>query len=208
MRNVLVLGFCATMTTTMMLATACPGSSEADGAGEGEGEGEGATGADLNGTWVTGCFNTGFAFAKTTISYDDLALSGSFDEFDDADCTNGIHTSHWTGTSTIAGTTATGETKIDIAYATFTSTPLSAVNATTNNSFQYCGFSDWSANVEKNILGAPCQGFAIPVGGESLDIYQVTDATLLFGTDAPIGTNLTEADRPTTLNENNVFTRQ
>ena len=157
---------------------------------------------------MTGCFNTGFAFAKTTITYADLALSGSYDEFTDDACTSAIHTSHWTGTSTIAGTTENGETKIDIAYATFTSTPLTADNAATNNSYQYCGFSDWADNVEKNILGAPCQGFAIPEGGRSLDIYKITGDTLLFGTNARIGTDVTETDRPTALNEFNVFTRQ
>ncbi|MBM4280514.1 MAG: hypothetical protein FJ137_07060 [Deltaproteobacteria bacterium] len=137
-----------------------------------------------------------------------LALSGNYDEFSDAACTSAIHTSHWTGTSTIPGTTASGETKIDIAYATFTSTPLTADNATNNNNYSYCGVTDWASGVEKDILGAPCQGFAIPVGGESLDIYKITSDSLLFGTNAPIGMDLTEDARPTTFNELTVFTRQ
>ena len=179
-----------------------------ESASGGAGGGAAVPGADLNGTWETGCFDTGFLHAKTRLTYTDLALVGNYSEFDDAACTSPAHSSDWTATATIAGTTANGETKIDIAFATFTSTPLTAANADTNNQYMYCGFSDWSANVEKDILGAPCMGFSIPVGGESLDIYTVMGDTLLFGANAKIGVDLMESDRPTTIDPQRVFTRQ
>ncbi|MFM7203335.1 MAG: hypothetical protein ACKO6N_21310 [Myxococcota bacterium] len=178
--------------SSVALATGC-------GAGAGE---------DLNGTWATSCFYTGASHARTVLTYTDLALKGNYTEYDDESCTNAIHSSDWTGTVEVSGKTEAGDTKIDIAFATFTSTPLTADNAALNNGYYYCGFSDWEANVEKDVLGADCYGYSIPVGGKSLDIYRITEDTLLFGTDAPIGTDLTEDQRPTTIDETRVFTRQ
>jgi hypothetical protein len=74
----------------------------------------GAPGTELNGTWETSCFdNNGFNFARTTIAYNDLALTGTFTEYEDAACTRATHVSRWTGVGTVAGTTPAGETKLD-----------------------------------------------------------------------------------------------
>lgn len=99
-----------------------------------------------------------------------------------------------------------GARKIDIAFTAFSSTPLTADNADRNNAYAYCGFTDWEANVTKDVLGADCYGFSIPEGAISLDIYAIRDNVLLFGANAQIGTTLTEADRPTELDEYRPFT--
>jgi hypothetical protein len=169
----------------------------------------GAPGSELNGTWETSCFdNNGFNFARTTIQYTDLALTGTFAEYEDAACTRPTHVSHWTGVATVSGTTPAGDTKLDLSFVTFTSTSLTAANADFNNTNSYCGFTDWTANVEKDVLGAPCYGFTIPVGGESLDIYRVEGSTLRFGEGSMIGTDVPESARPTSLSTYQVFTRR
>ena len=71
----------------------------------------------------------------------------------------------------------------------------------------YCGFTDWQADVEKDVLGAACYGFAIPAGATSLDIYLVDGDALKFGQGAKVAVGLTEADRPTAIDETRVFTR-
>ena len=96
---------------------------------------------------------------------------------------------------------------LGLAFSTFTSVALTEENAMMNNQYAYCGFTDWVANVEKDVLGADCYGFSIPVGGKSLDIYKIEGDTLLFGVAAKIAVELDEADRPTELDSNRIFTR-
>lgn len=188
-------------TFTLLAATLCLA------AGCGGVEPAAAPGADLDGTWRTQCYPTQVGFAMTTIAYSKLALTGTYTEYSDAACTQAIHVSRWTGTTTVSGPARDGVTPIDIAFATFTSTALTADNATQNNNYSYCGFTDWRANVERNVLGAPCQGFAIPMGGKSLDIYQVTTNALRFGQGAQIAVSPSEATRPKMLDAMRVFTR-
>ncbi len=182
----------ASLSAAFLALAACGGSSS-DNATP-------AAGSDLNGTWASTCVGpVNGMYSVTTITYDDLALTGNYSEYSDAACASKVHSTDWTGTSTIAGKTATGETKIDIAYASFKSTPLTAANAGQNNAYKYCESTDWAAGTTKDILGKTCQGFSIPVGGKSLDIYKVSGTTLTFGKDAKIAVTLAESDRPTTL---------
>lgn len=192
------------------------GGSAGDGGSAGSTAGTGSTstdttstststvpGSDLDGTWQTACYMK----AQTTLAYDDLALTGTYTEYGDDACTTPIHVSKWTGTGVVTGQTAAGDTKLDLSFTSFKSTPLTAENAAFNNTNQYCGATDWAANVEKDILGKDCYGFSIPVGGKSLDIYRVTGSTLKLGQGSKIGTDLTENDRPTAIDETRVFTR-
>ena len=165
-------------------------------------------GADLNGTWRTQCFPANVGYATTTLTYTSLALVGTYTEYSDNACTQAIHVSRLTGTTTVSGPARNGLTPIDIAFATFTSTALTADNATQNNNYQYCGFTDWRANVERNVLGASCQGFSIPMGARSLDVYQVQGNNLRFGQASQIAVNPSESTRPTMLDAARVFTRQ
>lgn len=184
------------------LATGCgadPSSASADAS---------TAGSDLNGTWRTACFPTPVGFATTSLTYTNLALEGTYTEYSDNACTQAIHVSRWTGTTTVPGPVRDGATPIDIAFATFTSTALTDANATQNNMYQYCGFTDWRANVTRNVLGAMCQGFAIPVGARSLDIYRVEGGTLRFGQNALIAVNPAESTRPTMIDAMRVFTRR
>lgn len=185
------------LAATLALAAGCGAEVPADVAG-----------ADLNGTWRTQCFPTNVGFATTTVAYTNLALVGTYTEYSDAACTQAIHVSRWTGATTVSGPTRNGVTPIDIAFATFTSTALTADNAAQNNSYRYCGATDWRANVERNVLGADCQGFAIPTGARSLDIYQVDAAALRFGQNARIAVNPSESTRPTMIDAARVFTRR
>ena len=178
-------------------------------AGCGGGATPGVPGSELDGTWQTPCFdNRGFNFARTTLAYDNLALTGTFEEFEDAACTRATHVSHWTGIGVVSGTTAAGESKLDLSFTAFTSTSETMANADFNNMNAYCGITDWAAGVERDVLGATCFGFSIPVGGESLDIYRVDGDTLRFGEGSMIGLDLPESARPTMLSTTQVFTRQ
>jgi hypothetical protein len=141
------------------------------------------------------------------LTYADLSFTGTYNEYSDAACTDAYHISEWTGTATVGDEVAPGIRKLDIAFVSFSSTALTAENAQQNNDYAYCGFTDWEAGVEKDVLGADCYGFSIPVGGKSLDIYSVEGDTLLFGVDAKIAAELAETDRPTELDEARVFTK-
>lgn len=196
----------------LSFAAGCGDTNGAGGAGgSGGGSGTGgsggttaASGSDLDGTWETACYNK----AKTSLTYDALALVGTYTEYSDDACTTPIHISTWTGTGAVTGETSGGDTKIDLSFASFKSVALTAENAALNNMYQYCGMTDWAANVEKDVLGKQCYGFSIPEGGKSLDIYRVEAATLKFGKGAIIGADVTEADRPTVIDDTRLFTRK
>jgi hypothetical protein len=188
-------------------ASGTTGGSGGSGASVGTG-GTGGTapvpGADLDGTWQSVCYMK----TQTSLTYANLALTGTYTEYSDDACTTPYHVSKWTGTGMVTGETASGDTKLDLSFASFKSTSLTAENAAFNNMNQYCGATDWAANVEKDVLGKDCYGFSIPVGGESLDIYRVEGTTLKLGQGAKIGVELTEADRPAAIDETRVFTRK
>lgn len=160
-------------------------------------------GAELDGTWETACYQR----TRTSLTYADLAFTGTFSEYTDDACTSAYHVSKWTGTATVGEALTSGARQLDLVFATFTSTALTGENADFNNMNAYCGFTDWEANVEKDVLGAECYGFAIPVGAESLDIYRVDGDTLKFGQGAKIAVGLTAADRPTAIDDTRVFAR-
>lgn len=183
-----------TMLGAFALATAFAG---------GCGEADDAAGRDLDGTWTTACYEK----AKTSLTYDNLELVGKYIEYADDACTSEIHISTWTGTVAVTGQTAAGANKIDISFGSFESVALTPENAALNNMYMYCGFTDWAADVTKDILGSECFGFSIPEGGESLDIYLVEGDTLKFGKAAIVGTELKEADRPAAIDDTRVFTR-
>ncbi len=100
-----------------------------------------------------------------------------------------------------------GARKLDLAFTGFKSTPLTTANADFNNQNAYCDFTDLANNVAKDVLGAPCISFSIPTGGQSRDLYKREGNTLKFGQGALIGSGLTEANRPTAIDEARVFSR-
>jgi hypothetical protein len=163
-----------------------------------------APSADLTGTWASACYAT----TQTTFTYTDTEFVGTYDEYTDDTCTTAYHHSEWTGTYAVGHTDAEGVTPIDLAFLTFTSTALTEDNAAQNNAYAYCGFTDWEVDVERDILGADCYGFSIPVGGKSLDIYRIDEDALMFGKGAQITTEPDESSRPTVIDETRVFSRQ
>lgn len=208
----------ATTTTTIStISTACTGrragasmllgvvtlaATLATGCDSGD-EGEAAVGRELDGAWETACYEK----AKTKLVYDDLELVGTYTEYEDDACTSPIHVSTWTGTGVVSGKTDAGANKLDLEFASFESVALTPENAALNNMYQYCGLTDWAANVEKDVMGLDCYGFSIPEGGKSLDIYVVEGDTLRFGQGAQVGTELSESDRPSAIEPARVFMR-
>jgi hypothetical protein len=155
-----------------------------------------ADGSDLNGTWKTACMNK----AITTIEYSGLALKGTYTAFADDACTTPAAVNTWTGHSTIAGAGPAGSTKIDVRFDSFTATALTDEQASKWSGFGYCGKSDWAANSPADVLGLPCQGFAVPKDAVNLDIYQVSGTSLMFGKGSKITAEPKEEERPTALN--------
>lgn len=145
-------------------------------------------------------------FPPWNIVYSNLALTGTYTEYSDMNCATPRHITTWTGASTVGDEVQPGVRKLNVSYKTFRSKPLTATEASFVNQNQYCGFTDWAAGVEKDILGQSCINFSIPGGGISLDLYQVVGTTLTFGKGAKIAVNLTEADRPTQLDPQRPFT--
>lgn len=163
-----------------------------------------APGADLDGTWQSPCYMG----AQTQLVYSGLALTGTYTEYSDMTCTTQRHITTWTGTATVGNEVQPGIRKLDLSFNSFRSKALTAAEATLVNMYQYCGFTDWAAGVEKDVLGRNCVNFSIPMGGKSLDIYQVSGTTLLLGKNSKIAAQLTEADRPTALDPTRPFTKK
>jgi hypothetical protein len=171
---------------------------------------EGPASSELNGTWETACsMQPGQQFyGKTRLVYKNLALSGTFSDFADAKCSMQMGETTWTGKATVGGPAAVaGATDLDLAFDTYHYKPLSEQAAMTNNQYMYCGISDWAANVERDVLGKPCNGFVIPPDGKSLDIYKIDGTTLLLGKGSKISATPSESDRPSQLDDARVFTK-
>lgn len=173
--------------------------------------GNGTTGGnDLDGTWETPCVALPMQqlYAKTRLVYSSLSLTGTFSDYADAACTKGMGVSTWTGTATVGGpAAAAAATQLDLTFDTYKYEPLSDQAAAVNNMYKYCGISDWTAKVEKDVLDHPCNGFAIPTAGKSLDIYKVEGSSLKFGKGAKISAAPAESDRPTVLDDTRAFNR-
>lgn len=161
-------------------------------------------GADLNGTWESPCYMG----AKTQLSYSNLALNGTYIEYSDMTCTTQRHVTTWTGIATVGDEVQDGIHKLDLSFSSFRSKPLTPAEAMFVNQNMYCGFTDWASGVEKDVLGKNCYGFSIPNGGKSLDIYQVSSGTLLFGRGSKIAVQLSESDRPTALDPMRPFSKK
>jgi hypothetical protein len=155
-----------------------------------------ADGADLNGTWKTACGNK----SLTTIEYAGLQLKGTYAIYADDTCTTPVAVNEWTGHSTIAGADVSGATKIDVHFDSFSATARTDEQAAKWSSLGYCEKTDWAVNVAVDVLGKKCQGFAVPQGGVSLDVYKVSGTTLMFGKGSTITAAPTESARPTALN--------
>jgi hypothetical protein len=175
----------------LLLAAACGGDSP-------------VAGADLDGTWESPCYQA----AQTRLVYSSLALTGTYNEYSDMNCATLRHVTTWTGNATVGDEVQPGIHKLDLSFNTFRSKPLTATEAGLVNGYQYCGFTDWAAGVEKDVLGRNCVNFSIPVGGKSLDLYQVVGTGLTFGKNAKIAAQLSEADRPTALDPQRPFTKK
>ncbi len=163
----------------------------------------------LNGTWETPCFLVpGQQLkSKTKLVYVNLKLTGTYTDYADDGCTVIRGQSTWTGTATIGAAAADGSKKLDLAFDTYRYKPAVAEAAMVNNQYMYCGFSDWAANVEKDVMGRMCYGFSIPQSGKSFDIYKVEGTTLKFGKDSKISATPQESERPAAIDDSRVFTR-
>lgn len=160
-------------------------------------------GAELEGSWSTPCYQG----AQTRLTYEGLALTGTYTEYVDMACTTPRHIATWTGHAVVGAEVAPGVRKLDLAFDGFRSVALTAEEAALVNQNQYCGLTDWAPGVERDILGRDCYGFSIPVGGQSLDVYQVDGDGLLFGKGSKILVAPSESDRPAELDPMRPFSR-
>ena len=94
---------------------------------------------------------------------------------------------------------------IEIDVTTIEGTLMVTAQATADNynQIQYCGYTDWAANVPKDILGRTCTNGSNSVtywarGDIYYDIYKVDGAKLFFG-DATSGNGQSAATRPMRL---------
>lgn len=166
-------------------------------------------GKDLDGTWETACtlLPTQMIYARTRLVYANLKLTGTYSDYADAACTQGLGVSTWTGGATVPTPGGAGTTPLNLAFESYEYKPLNAQAATTNNTYMYCGLTDWAAGVQRNVMDRPCYGFAIPTGGKSLDIYKTDGKTLKFGQGSKIGVNPSESERPTAIDDTRVFSK-
>jgi len=95
--------------------------------------------------------------------------------------------------------------KLNITVIKFLLTPVDEDLVESRNLEAYCGFTDWSANSSKDVTDKDCIVSWFPTSGTTFyDIYMVDESTdpkrLYFG-DVTTGEMTSEANRPTSLQE-------
>lgn len=118
--------------------------------------------------------------------------------YDDAYCTVEALTFYTFGTYSVGSTNSVG-TELNMTVQRVTSTPKNSTEATVNNIDVACGFSNWVANVEKNITGLICYGNQVAAAGSTTyQIFKIENDKLYLG-DLSSGNANSPTTRPTLM---------
>jgi hypothetical protein len=141
---------------------------------------------DLEGSWTNACASKG----QTTLSYTGADLTGVYTTYAEDTCTTATTATTWTAAIDGGDAKSGGFRTLDISYTGFHAKALNQAGMDYLNSNAFCGSTDWSSNLEKDILDKECFGFTLPTGGRSLDIYKIDGNTVAFGMGAKTATDL------------------
>ena len=163
--------------------------------------------ADLQGTWITGCYAINSEYAKETFTLSGTTVSSKADYYSDASCTTLDNRFSGTYTNVVIGdnvtfTDGTSGRKISYDVQATEVTIFSATTTSLYNSASYCGLTNWTTNTAVDITGKTCLGTV-------MDVKNTTKYNLynLMGNNLYLGTSKTDV-YPTTVNTNVMYVKQ
>lgn len=166
--------------------------------------------------WVSTCsYQTSGAYATSTLQIVSGSYAASITLYSDSSCATAAVKIDQTGTYA-ASEVSLGSGTIDWTMGTYDVTPLSSAQATSYNNSNFCGYSDWQANVIKSVLAQTCGSELMPsVGDVNYDIYKIEQTSfppfgiqagdLEFGLTDSTYDGSTPAKRPTVYSGNLIY---
>ena len=159
------------------------------------------------GTWTTSCQATDDSNAINSIVFTETTFELTITLYSDSNCTIETLRNRYTGTFTAGDGVSTPESSNTYDH-TFTNgyqRIKTELFAAAYNTAATCGFTDWQADVEKEITSAG--SCAISTTTTTYDVIKIESTQITFGNTSGDAVGTTAATRPTTL-ETVVYTKQ
>jgi hypothetical protein len=155
-----------------------------------------------DGKYVMSCKPNDAAHATIELNFDGEQMVQSRTTFSDFGCQTAMVKTKW-----VWGLKYPAEGKVNLEYKSHTFAPLFQYMVDHLNRTAYCGYTDWSVGVEKEMLGRVCNDYKMPVAGDvKYQIFRVDGNTMNLGDDyAPGRDGSSEATRPDSLRDDQVF---
>lgn len=167
-----------------------------------------------SGLWSTSCLSNGALSLKLTATLANGSYNSTAAAFSETSCSTSAYHMVETGTYIASAMSPNGAGTVDWTLTDMVATPLTSSQASTWNSSSFCGWTDWTANVSKSLLGRTCGSSTVPLAGSTkYDIFQIqqyayfgsTPGTLEFGYNDTQHDGLTTGTRPTSNNGNYIY---
>jgi len=154
--------------------------------------GESLTGpiAEIQGTWVTGCYFDGSSYVRETLVVSGNNISEKSNYYSNSACTTTTYEVNSTYNNLSIGEKVTfldGTSGYRATYAVQSSeyTPLSSSQTSNYNATTFCGVS-WVINTPIDILGKNCLGSTTPKNSTMFNLYKLMGNNIYLGTPSTI----------------------
>lgn len=167
-----------------------------------------------SGLWKTSCLSNGTSGLKLTATLANGSYNSTGAAFSETSCTTSTYQMVETGTYTASAMSSNGAGTLDWTLIDLVATPLTSSQASTWNSSSFCGWTDWTANVTKSLLGRTCgSSLTLQAGMTKYDIFRIEQydyfnsirGSLEFGYTDTQHDGLTPATRPISYNGNYIY---
>jgi hypothetical protein len=146
------------------------------------------TNTELEGVWITNCFQSGSYYNIQTITVTGTDSVVKVEWHTDSSCSTDY--ALWEDTldslsigDEVTFSDATKGHNFTLEVVSFKLTPQSASSVSTANTADYCGYSDWALNTAKDYTGKTCASTAYPVANTSVQgLYNLVGNNLFLGT--------------------------
>jgi hypothetical protein len=167
-----------------------------------------ATNTELEGTWLTNCFQSGSVYEIDSITVTGTDVVVKYKWYSDSSCSTDFALWEDTYDSLSIGDeiTFSDDTKghkFTLEVVSFKYTPQSSTAVSNVNAAAFCGYSDWALNTAKDYSGKTCASTAFAVANTSVQgLYN------LVGNNLFLGTLNTTGSYPTGVSTSTTFVKQ
>jgi|ETNmetMinimDraft_9_1059917.scaffolds.fasta_scaffold40532_1 hypothetical protein len=167
-----------------------------------------ATNTELEGTWLTNCFQSGSVYEIDSITVTGTDVVVKYEWYSDSSCSTDYALWEDTYDSLSIGDeiTFSDDTKghkFTLEVVSFKYTPQSSTAVSNVNAAAFCGYSDWALNTAKDYSGKTCASTAFAVANTSVQgLYN------LVGNNLFLGTLNTTGSYPTGVSTSTTFVKQ